>query len=218
MIESRAGAESGVKEVQFLSGESLWKAAEEKLWSIDLADAALRAELGGETPTLTELVKKEAFANPHGILVTYRDGFRIVLKVGNSGTRWNFACQLAGEKSPRATSFYVGPWQNRNLFKALSHAVQIFLREKSPYPIERTLLTTGILAAEMDSHFDKGRPIETPWLDIAYKPVDFRRCREMGETWKKSPMRRLSPWGFITTSNKSVPNGESVQDDRSRRW
>ena len=25
-----------------------------------------------------------------------------------------------GENEPRATAFYVGPWQNRNLFKALS--------------------------------------------------------------------------------------------------
>jgi len=187
MVEWRAGAETGVKEVQFLSGDALWSAAEQKLWSIELADAAMRAELGAETPTLKELVKKEGFTDPHGILVTYRDGFRaITLKVGNSGTRWNFACQLKGDKTPRATAFYVGPWQNRNLFKALSHAAQIFFREKkSPYPVERTLLTTGILAAEMDSHFEKGKPVETPWLDIAYKPIDFRRCREMGATWKQ---------------------------------
>src|SRR5436305_380678 len=90
---------------------------------------------------------------PHGILVTYRDGLRaVMLKVGSSSTRWNFACRLEGEESPRATSFYVGPWDNRCLFKALSHAIQTHFRERRPpYPVERTLLTTGILDAAMDS-------------------------------------------------------------------
>ena len=56
------------------------------------------------------------------------------------------ACRLDGDRDPRATSFYVGPWDNRNLFKALSHAIQTFFRTGlPPYPIERTLLTTGIL-------------------------------------------------------------------------
>lgn len=198
MVEARSGGETGVKEVQYLAGDSLWAAAEKGLWSIELADAAMRAELGVETPTLRELVKKEGFADPYGILVTYRDGFRaITLRIGGSATRWNFACRLEGEKSPRATAFYVGPWQNRNLFKALSHAAQIFFREKrSPYPVERTLLTTGIVAAEMDSHFEKGKPIETTWLDIAYKPVDFRRCREMGSTWKQITEATPEPQGI----------------------
>lgn len=198
VVEARAGAETGVKEVQFLSGEALWKAAEEGRWSIELADAAMRAELGPSTPTLPELTTKPGFANPHGILVTYRDGFRAaMLKVGESGTRWNFACRVKGDPKPRATAYYVGPWENRNLFKALSHAIQIHFREKKPpYPVERTLLTTGMLAAAMDSRYDGGKPIETEWLDIAYKPVDFRRCREMGATWKLLPPDTPQPKGM----------------------
>jgi hypothetical protein len=40
---------------------------------------------------------------------------------------------------------------------------------KPAYPVERTLLTTGILAALMDSSYRHGKRIETPWLEVAYK-------------------------------------------------
>ena len=101
------------------------------------------------------------------------------------GTHWHFACKIAGEQKPRATSFYVGPWQNRNLFKALSHSIQTFFRERrAPYPIERTLLVTGILDAEMDSRFQGGKPMDTPQLAITYQPRDYRKMRETGASWK----------------------------------
>lgn len=183
MLEGRAGGETGVREVRFLDADALRTAAKAGLWSVELAEAAMRAEVGPEQDTW---IGNPEYRNVHGILVTYKSGPRaIMLKIGDGATRWNFACRLEGDDKPRATSFYVGPWDNRNLFRALSHAIQIHFREKRPpYPVERTLLTSGVLAAAMDSRFDQGRPIPTDWLDITYKPVDFRRCREMGESWK----------------------------------
>ncbi|PYK58833.1 MAG: hypothetical protein DME21_14855, partial [Verrucomicrobia bacterium] len=41
MVESRRGAETGVARVQFLQGEALWKAANNGLWSVELAQTAL---------------------------------------------------------------------------------------------------------------------------------------------------------------------------------
>jgi hypothetical protein len=122
----------------------------------------------------------------HGTHVTYRDGLRaMVLGVGSSATRWNFACRLDGEQQPRATRLYTGPWNNRNLFKALVHAItDHFEHGHAPYPVERTLLTTGALAALMDSRHHDGARVETPHLDFGYSPRDFSAMREMGASWK----------------------------------
>ncbi len=187
IAEARKGGETGVASVTFLEGDALWKAADDGLWSPRLADAAMAVELGPGKPTVRELMKAPPFNGQptHGILLKYRDGFRgTVLRVGGSGTRWNLACLAVGDDAPRTTSFYVGPWENRNLFKALSHAIQEHFRERmSPYPVERTLLTTGALDAAMDSRLAK-KGIETPQLEFAYRATDFSPLREMGATWK----------------------------------
>lgn len=188
LVEARRGGESGVESVEFLDGDAVWKAADEGRWSYPLAAAAMRAAEGKDAGPLKDFVEP-ADGNKHGvhaILIKYRDGLRAtVLRIGASATRWAFACRVKNVKEPLATSFYVGPWQNRNLFKALSHAIQAFIREgRAPYPVERTYLVTGMLATAMDSYFEKGRVIPTPQLAIAYQPRDFKSMREMGETWK----------------------------------
>ena len=193
MVESRRGAETGVARVQFLQGEALWKAADDGLWSLELAQTALSTDLPVANASARDLIRppiQGGSAAPfvhHGILVNYRDGLRaIVLGVSTGGgIKWHFGCRISGEPRPVATSFYVGPWQNRNLFKALAHAIQTHFRERhAPYPVERTLLTTGVLAAAMDSRFDGGRAVDTPHLSVPYKARNFRKFRELGATWK----------------------------------
>ncbi len=193
MIETRRGGETGVARVQFLQGDALWKAAEDGWWSPELAQAALDAEPSSGRRPARELIRPPMSGDTgppfvsHGILLHYRDGLRAIVLAATTGggAHWHFAGKIAGEPQPRATSFYVGPWNNRNLFKALSHAIQTHFRERrAPYPVERTLLVTGILAAEMDSRFQGGRAMDTPQLAIAYQPRDYRRMREFGASWR----------------------------------
>jgi hypothetical protein len=88
-------------------------------------------------------------------------------------------------KKPRATALYNGPWGNLNLFSALSHAIAHFFKTgKAPYPVERTLLVSGILDAAMHSHQSAGRPIDTPHLEFSYPAQDFSAFRETGESWR----------------------------------
>jgi hypothetical protein len=181
LVESRKGGETGISRVQFLEGEALWKAADAGRWSLPLAEAAMAAEAGTRKISLRELIA----APPRAILLEYKDGLKAtILSVGYSAVRWSAACRLKGEDRIRATYFYGGPWNNRGFFRALAHAIQKhFADKKSPYPVERTLLTTGALDAAMHSRKAGGEPQVTPHLEFAYQPGDWRSVREMGRTW-----------------------------------
>ncbi|MEE2639737.1 MAG: hypothetical protein VX768_03865 [Planctomycetota bacterium] len=182
MVENRQGQETGVASVQFLDSEALAKKIETGEISRKLLDAALQAVAPDH-----RWKQEELLAGAHGILLQYRDGFRAAcLGIRQvTPTRWLFACQLPGEAAPRSCRFYVGPWDNRNLFKALSHAIQTHFRQHSaPYPVERTLLTSGIVNTVMDSRHAAGKRLDTPHLAISYPGSQFREMREMGDTWK----------------------------------
>ena len=194
IVESRQGGETGVASVEFLSGDALFAAARKGRWSLRLAEAAMATEFGKNLPDLRQAMPREKPVEPHGLLITYRDGFRAtMLKLGASAVRWNFACKLAGDDRLYATRFHAGPYGNRCLFMALAHAIQDhFVQRRAPYPVERTLLTTGLTDALMRSRAAGGR-LETPHLSIAYAARDFRAMREMGESWRSlegKPERR----------------------------
>jgi hypothetical protein len=212
MVEARKGGETGISQIELLSGDALRAAAAAGRWSRDLFDAAMEAErrLGAPRqprPDMGQAAglpgnkngRPEAYATvSHALLVTYKDGLKgTVLQVGSSSDRWNFACRLRGNPQPQATAFFNSPWGNRGLFKALSHAIQyLFTTRKQPYPIERTLLTSGALDAAMHSQEQQGRPIATPQLEFAYQPVDFRAFRESGASWKIITKQTPQPQGF----------------------
>jgi hypothetical protein len=206
IIEFRKGGETGISSVQFLTGDALWKAAREGRWSLPLAEAAMTMELGKKPTTFKELIGAEK-AEPHGILLRYKDGLRAtILRVGRSSGRWNFACMVKGDPKPHATRFYVGPWQNRNLFKALSHAIQHHFRSaKAPYPVERTLLVSGVLDASMHSRAKTGEVLNTPQLEFAYEARDFAAMCEMGESWKIVTETTPEPKGIDRTGRGIKP-------------
>ncbi len=196
MVENRAGGETGVASVQYLGQEALWKAAEAGQWSPALLQAALNAEPNRSGGPATESQLKSIAS--WGLMLRYRDGLRgMVVKINQDGTHWHFACRQTGVQKPLATSFYVGPWQNRCLFKALSHAIQTHFRTgKAPYPVERTLLTTGMVEAGVESHFRGDKAYETPHLNIQYTARDYQDMRERGDTWKNLTEQLPEPHGI----------------------
>ena len=184
MIEMRSGGETGIKSVECLTGDALWRVAEDRKWSLELAEATMKREFGQGVQSL----KKFSDVHPrgiHAIFVNYLDGCRAaVFGVGDMSTRWNFACRRLGRQDIDQTVLYPGPWKNRNLFGALAHAIQYHFREgQSPYPVERTLMVTGVLEAAMRSQ-KFGREIATPELEWSYASQDFKMMREMGNSWE----------------------------------
>jgi len=206
-VEARRGGETGIARVEMLVGDAGQQALEKRPKLKALRDAAMAAEQAMNVDrearpqqSLTPLSANRpdaASQGDHLILVTYRDGLQAaVAKVGNDANRWNFACQVRGESRPRSTALYNGSWGNRCLFKALSHAIQhLFVTGREPYPVERTLLTTGALEAAMQS-LAAAKPTDTPHLDVAYQPVDFGAFRESGASWKRITATTRQPVEF----------------------
>ena len=179
LVESRRGGETGVESAQCLLGEAVWRAAEQGAWNPELVEVALRPELGDAARGW-----RETAPDPYLILVRYKDGLTAPL-ITVPGNRWAFACRLKGEAEPRGCQFHVGPWDNRNLFKALSHAIQHMFRTGTPaYPVERTLMTTGITEAVMRSRHADGAVHPTPHLNFGYAATDFKPFREDGSSWE----------------------------------
>lgn len=66
--------------------------------------------------------------------------------------------------------FYLPPNPNVVYSAALmSKAEELFLTGRAPYPLERTLLTTGLVAAGMQSLSSGQKRLETPHLAIRYQ-------------------------------------------------
>jgi hypothetical protein len=91
------------------------------------------------------------------------------------GGAFIFAGQLKGQDKPSATLFYLQQPDPFAHFAYLLRAIDSMIQTgHAPYPVERTLLTTGILDAVMTSVAEKNKRIETPHLEkIAYKPIDW---------------------------------------------
>jgi hypothetical protein len=178
MVERRRGGETGVRAVQCLQGEAMWQALDRGDWSRPLLEAALErvpAHLPGDYRSPT------AKAREAGVfLIEYRDGLRAAVAMMNGyvqegdGGAFCFAGQLEGEDQPQATHFYLQQPDPFAHFAYLVRAIDATIQTgRAAYPVERTLLTTGILDAIMTSRAEQYRRIETPHLAIAYQPADW---------------------------------------------
>ena len=100
------------------------------------------------------------------------------LDIGSSSVKAVEVAVKPKGKPAEATNCYI-PIENSNNFSMLVHGIsQMLSTGKAAYPVERTLLTTGILDAAMTSRFEKQRRLETPQLVFSYAP---------GPAWKQPP-------------------------------
>jgi len=175
-VERRKGGENGVSSVQHLQGGEVWRAAEKGRWSPELMRAALsRAEKLG--PGRPEDVKQ-----PVACLLEYNDGFRAaVVALGGLVNEYLAAFRVKSRPVVDSTLCYVPP-ENSNNFSMLVHGiVQMFKTGTTPYPVERTLLTTGALTFLMESASRGHERVETPALRVAYTaPVQSFYAHGMG--------------------------------------
>jgi hypothetical protein len=189
MVERRGRGETGVKAVQLIEGDEVWQAGEDGRWSKDLLISALSRSdtpLGtDETEARTEdLVTSgqlpKIVPKPAAYFIEYRDGFKATLLMLDGALKdFNFAARVKGLPGFQATQFFLTPVPNVTYSACLVHGIeQMFETRVAPYPIERTLLVSGILESCLTSKVQNHQRLETPHLNVSYRPpVQSVYCR-----------------------------------------
>lgn len=168
MVERRAGGETGVKSVQVLRGDAVWQAAADGRWDESLMYAALDSIKSGHIKAGDI---KANVREPIAFLIEYNDGFRGTGLLLNGGID---TLAYAGKRSGavEAAEFLLEYGWPYGHFTFLCRQIEyMMLNGVAPYPLERTLLTTGILDAAMHSDYQNGARLLTPQLDIRYQAV-----------------------------------------------
>lgn len=182
--ERRKGGEVGIKSVHALRGANLWKVLDrpDRARTRELFLAALctshtlPVESGYPTAPVTWEWLKKIMPDTTGFLVEHRDGFRSASFL--TGIR-DFTCavDVAGRDTPFTCLMHL-PMPNRGSTTAdffnplVRHIEEMVLTGKAPYPVERTLLTSGMVIAGVDSLHAGQVPVATPEMAVRYRAVE----------------------------------------------
>jgi hypothetical protein len=182
MVERRRGGETGVKWVQAYRGENFWKANQEGVWPKDLLEAALcrshtlkppRAGFNDIMPGVDDM--RTLVKDPVAYRYEHQDGLMsTMILMGGLIEDFNFAARLEGQPGIFSTQMYLpmppGRTTLASFFSPLvNNFEQMYLTGKETYPVERTLLTTGLTAAGVESLFKQQARYDTPHLAISYQ-------------------------------------------------
>ncbi|HEV3259143.1 MAG TPA: hypothetical protein VG013_19880 [Gemmataceae bacterium] len=170
LAERRRGGETGVAAVRCVVGPEVWRLGTKGGYDRRLLDTALaRREQKGRFQGRIEDAAKE----PVLFLVEYRDGLKAaVFTLNNAVGEWAAAWREKGRAAPRATLFWTQEQRPFGHFSFLVKGIErMMLTGKPTWPVQRTLLTTGLLDALLTSKHNKGERVPTPHLAIAYKPA-----------------------------------------------
>ena len=195
MLERRAGGETGVASVQYLRADAMFAAARQGAFSMDLAEAAASTIDIKQKGTMRQHAR-----DPVAIIVKYRDGTKgtVLMMYRYYGLRWAYAARVNGKIV--ATEFLLQDELVDNKRTPKCHfsylglnAEEMFVTGKPLYAVERTLLTSGILDMAHRSRAAGGKVIETPFLDVRYKPLEIKAIRPSGAKPSGASLMRWPP-------------------------
>lgn len=185
MAERRRGGEKGVVALQALRGDAVWKMLDAKSWKDGGWDPRLFEACLSRTQTLAQPESfsdryptneqiREWVKEPVAYRFEYADGLKATMLLMNGLVNdFTFAAKLKGQAEPLSTLFYLPPNPNVVYSAALMEgAEKMFLTGKAPYPVERTLLTGGLVEAGMQSLAGGQKRLETPHLAVKYQVPD----------------------------------------------
>ncbi len=189
MVERRRGGERGVKSVQLIEGDDVWKAGEQGRWSRELLTSALSRSDTPQGLTVTDGRTQDLVANgelpklvknPWAYFIEYRDGLKatLLMLTGAVGD-FNFAARVKGLPHIQATQFFLSPVPNVTYSACLVNKIEQMIETGvAPYPVERTLLVSGVLESCLTSRIQGHARLKTQHLAVSYQaPKESQFCR-----------------------------------------
>jgi hypothetical protein len=168
LAERRAGGETGVRSVQTFEGPHVWQAITNGTISRALVEAATskrRHSLGKPGESLESVVK-----DPVLVVITYRDGLRAGLLWASNLIDFTGAWRDANSGKIESALFWTQEARPFMHFTYLVRGIEQMMQTGKPaWPVERTLLVTGVLNAYFVSKNEADRRVDTPWLDVKYQ-------------------------------------------------
>ncbi|WP_165230222.1 hypothetical protein [Aquisphaera insulae] len=190
----RRGRSQGAKAVTCLEGDAVWEAGDKGIWSWELLRHALGRSRTVNIGDIRQNCRDLGVSGkgPVGFVVDYDDGLRgtVLLLNGHvqDGTVAVRTVDAKGKETIASTLTYLPAPPGARFFDPLVLRIEDFFRTgRPPYPIERTLLTTGILDAAMDSRIRGHVAVETPEL----AGIDYEAPEDSG--FIRAPLTDPSP-------------------------
>ena len=178
MSERRRGGEVGIRSVQALRGTTMWERVAglgqtQKLLTAALCRShTLPAKDGYPTAAISFDWARRAFPEAFAYFIEHRDGFHTTLFMlpirdfnyagldGAGGAITSCQMYLPMPGASATTADFFNP--------LVRYIEGMVIENRAPYPVERTLLTSGMLTAAIESLHRDGALIETPEMDVRY--------------------------------------------------
>ena len=179
MSERRRGGERGVRRVHALRGAAVWEAlaAEDREPTRRLLAAALNRShslpvvTGYPTDAVTFGWVRDAFPDILAYFIEHVGGFRTTLFLAPIRD-FNYAGLTDDGRVISCQMYLPMPGQGAttaDFFNPLvRHIEDLVFQRRANYPVERTLLTSGMVIAAVDSLHRGQVPVDTPEMAVAY--------------------------------------------------
>ena len=181
MSERRLGGEVGISQVHAMRGGKVWARLAEARHSDTrrlVVSALTRShnlpvEGGYYSGKITFDWAQKTFPNPTAYFIKHNDGFRTTM-ILTSIRDFNYAGLRSDNGEIVSTQMYLpmpthGSTTADFFHPLCRHIEDAVITGKVPYPIERTLLTSGMTLAGVESLHRGQVPIETPQMNVRYK-------------------------------------------------
>lgn len=161
MTERRRGGETGVKAIQCFENQECWNFIERTGWARQLFERSLSHSNTRKPGVARDLVK-----SPSVFVIDYNDGLQAAAFLMTGLVEdFTVALDVDGRSEPVSTLMNLQNHRPHHHFGCLVKNIEVlFETGKPPYPVERTMLTSGMLDFALESRIQGHSKLNTPEL------------------------------------------------------